>query len=203
MRGRPLSLVVPDVPSGDGLNDDTLVDTTNNAEPEKDELKERPRSIRFKNPGYQTTPFDLDTFRASAIPVKHTAARRHPLRFRHLHTRLPNCRLYRNQIPQKLIILVIVPVPGRTIWMGYLPDALHPFRCCTCLPENTTLPVHIPDFGVIQDGFGGFDGSATARAARFMYTGTMAYIGPCDSPVKLIAILTSPVNIRHVNLTSR
>ena len=71
VRGRPLLLDIPDVSSGDSLNDDTLVDTFNSAEPEdEDELEERRMSIRFSDPRYQTTPFDLDAFRASAISVK-------------------------------------------------------------------------------------------------------------------------------------
>ena len=72
VRGWPLSLVMPNVSSGDSLNDDTLVDTTNSAEPEDedDELEERRMSIRFSDPRYQTTPFDLDAFRASAIFVQ-------------------------------------------------------------------------------------------------------------------------------------
>jgi hypothetical protein len=69
VRGRPLSLVIPNASSGDSLNDDTLVDTTNSAEPE-DEDDERRMSIRFSDAHYQTTSFDLDAFRASVISVK-------------------------------------------------------------------------------------------------------------------------------------
>lgn len=73
VRGRPLSplsLVIPNVSS-----DDTLVNTSNSsAEPEgaedEDELEERRMSIRFSDPRYQTTPFDLDAFHASVISVK-------------------------------------------------------------------------------------------------------------------------------------
>ena len=71
MRGRPLTLAIPDVSSGDSLNDDTLVNTSDSAEPEdEDELDERRMSIRFSDPRYQTTPFDLDAFHASVISVK-------------------------------------------------------------------------------------------------------------------------------------
>ena len=72
VRGQPLSLVIPNVSSGGSLNDVTLVDTTNSAEPEdeEDELEERRISIRFSDTRYQITPFDLDAFRASAIFVQ-------------------------------------------------------------------------------------------------------------------------------------
>jgi len=72
VRGRPLSLDLPNVSSGDSLNDDTLVDTTNSAEPEdeEDELEERRMSMLFSDTDYQTTLFNLDAFRASAISVK-------------------------------------------------------------------------------------------------------------------------------------
>lgn len=72
VRGWALSLVIPNVSSGDSLNDDTLVDTTNSAEPEdeEDELEERRVSIGFSGTHYQTTSFDLDAFRASAIFVQ-------------------------------------------------------------------------------------------------------------------------------------
>lgn len=71
MRGRPLSFIIPNLSSGDSLNDDTLVDTTNSAEPEDEgELEERRMSIRFSDPHFQTTPFDLKAFRTSAISVK-------------------------------------------------------------------------------------------------------------------------------------
>lgn len=73
MRGPPLSLglVIPNVSSEGSLNDDTLVNTSNSPEPEdEDELEERRMSIRFSDPRYQTTPFDLDTFHASVISVK-------------------------------------------------------------------------------------------------------------------------------------
>lgn len=68
VRGQPLSLVIPNVSSEGSLNDDTLVDTTNSAEPEDedDELEERRISIRFSDTRYQITPFDLDAFRESA-----------------------------------------------------------------------------------------------------------------------------------------
>ena len=81
VRGWPLSLVMPNVSSGDSLNDDTLVDTTNSAEleDEDDKLEERRMSIRFSDPRYQTAPFDLDAFRASAMFVQQRRRSQPPL----------------------------------------------------------------------------------------------------------------------------
>ena len=83
VRGWALSLGIPNVSSGDSLNDDTLVDTTNSAEPEdeEDELEERRVSIGFSGTRYQTTSFDLDAFRASAIFVQQRRHSRAPTTF--------------------------------------------------------------------------------------------------------------------------
>jgi hypothetical protein len=72
VRGQPLSFIIPNVSSGDSLNDVTLVDTTSSTEPEDEEaeLEERRMSIRFSDARYPTTPFDLDAFRASTIFVQ-------------------------------------------------------------------------------------------------------------------------------------
>ena len=80
VRGWALSLVIPTVSSGDSLNDDTLVDTTNSVEPEdeEDEPEERRVSLGFSGTHYQTTSFDLDAFRASAIFVQQRRHSRAP-----------------------------------------------------------------------------------------------------------------------------